>query len=746
MPDAVTFIRPTIQVDAATITPHPAFIDFQNGAVRVQQDPTDAGVVQVRVGFALNTDVTLGTETTSAGAGNTTTLQAGDGVGAGNNGGNIVLAPGLSGGGAGLDGGVAIGIDETELVVSGVTVDARLMIHDGTPNTLLGLVIDKHNNAAAAGALFTGARTRGTEAAPLVVADNDTILGLFALGFDGTDYEQAGAMLFEVDDPTPSGTSMGGAFVVRTTPRTTVAPVERLRIAHDGVVTVAGTLEVNTIQPPTGTALAINRQDGTAWATTDSGSGVTVVGIQTDHTATVLMRDNIITSYGTGSDFQTRWSTAQATGNSMLFGIGVGSAAQGGNLILTAVGNVSRDHDHPVAANPTLIIHSQEDPDLSNDQFISFAHNTTDAVLTVGTGDLEIGAAQVRAPSGSSLVLARADGGAWVTITPTNRAQLSAVTTQVLDNGVLEFGTGNDVQIDWSTAQATANSLVLGVGVGSAAQGGNVIITAQGNVNQDHDRPVATNPTAYVFSATDPDTANDEWVSISHDTTDANISVGSGAVILNTDDGVRVKTSGGNNALIRVTGGSDEVFDIRGDTGITSLQVVMGGSSLTMQSSTTGGTAHNFAQPANTSGTPKLLLATGAAHTGLANANLVDIDFALDRNITFTGGGGAFDHYRGIEIQAPTLIGSAAQTITNPATLYVAGPPAAGANMTFTNGPYAVFIDDGDVRIDGQILSNAGAQVICDTAGALHSAGGANFGPAAPVSLTIVDGIVTAAA
>lgn len=42
-------------------------------------------------------------------------------------------------------------------------------------------------------------------------------------------------------------------------------------------------------------------------------------------------------------------------------------------------------------------------------------------------------------------------------------------------------------------------------------------------------------------------------------------------------------------------------------------------------------------------------------------------------------------------------------TTTDAATLYVAGPPAAGSNMTITN-PYALFVDAGASRFDGNIL------------------------------------------
>lgn len=51
---------------------------------------------------------------------------------------------------------------------------------------------------------------------------------------------------------------------------------------------------------------------------------------------------------------------------------------------------------------------------------------------------------------------------------------------------------------------------------------------------------------------------------------------------------------------------------------------------------------------------------------------------------------------------APTFAGTNAVTITHAANFYIAGAPVAGTNMTFTN-EYALWVDDGRVRIDGGI-------------------------------------------
>lgn len=53
----------------------------------------------------------------------------------------------------------------------------------------------------------------------------------------------------------------------------------------------------------------------------------------------------------------------------------------------------------------------------------------------------------------------------------------------------------------------------------------------------------------------------------------------------------------------------------------------------------------------------------------------------------------------------PTLAAAnSSVTITNAATLYIANSPASGTNVTITN-PYAVWIDDGNFRLDGHFLT-----------------------------------------
>lgn len=57
------------------------------------------------------------------------------------------------------------------------------------------------------------------------------------------------------------------------------------------------------------------------------------------------------------------------------------------------------------------------------------------------------------------------------------------------------------------------------------------------------------------------------------------------------------------------------------------------------------------------------------------------------------------------------------RTVTNPATLYIAGAPVASTNVTFTNGPYSLWIDSGLPRIDSQAANGTVACVLTANSG-----------------------------
>jgi len=149
-----------------------------------------------------------------------------------------------------------------------------------------------------------------------------------------------------------------------------------------------------------------------------------------------------------------------------------------------------------------------------------------------------------------------------------------------------------------------------------------------------------------------------------------------------------------------VSGGSTLIIDADSDT---QIQVEESGDEDFIRFDTAGTerlTLDNegaIAITANTTldGTPGL---TGG-HIGIAAATFND---------SATAGSGTATNATFTAIAAPTLTATnASVTTTNAATTYIAGAPAAGTNQTITNA-YALWVDAGDVRVDGSIVDGSG--------------------------------------
>ncbi len=127
-----------------------------------------------------------------------------------------------------IEGNVSIYESDT-MTVNGNLISSRLALHDDNGLTNAELELHKHTSTAGAGAVMYGARSRGTGSAPTVVQNNDDLLIIVAVGYDGTDYAQAGVAKFEVDG-TPGNNDMPGRFVIQTTQDGAQTPTEALRV------------------------------------------------------------------------------------------------------------------------------------------------------------------------------------------------------------------------------------------------------------------------------------------------------------------------------------------------------------------------------------------------------------------------------------------------------------------------------------------------------------------------------------
>jgi hypothetical protein len=144
-------------------------------------------------------------------------------------------------------------------------------------------------------------------------------------------------------------------------------------------------------------------------------------------------------------------------------------------------------------------------------------------------------------------------------------------------------------------------------------------------------------------------------------------------------------------------------------TGAAAQTVTVGSTNSTSSLTFNYGTAgSNFAQGAATSGTPNPWTFTGAAHSGIANAETIDADYNLARTVTFSGGGAALTNQRAVRIQAPTYAAAAAQTIGLASTVEIVAAPTQGANVTFSavgvsTGAYALNVASGNARFGGSV-------------------------------------------
>lgn len=201
------------------------------------------------------------------------------------------------------------------------------------------------------------------------------------------------------------------------------------------------------------------------------------------------------------------------------------------NFVITNEAWRSRLFDHAAQTNPTLWIHSNVDPDVDNTQWLRLYHNQTDAQIEGGTGTLSLDA-------GSGV---RIGNAAWWSGT--------------MAPGTLNVSVGMECEGDAYFKYlrcCTPNGSCLGGIVAYLDDGmqfwcqeainyGNnhFIFTGESNKSKNHGHgSLSDDPTVFIHSRADVDTVTTQWISFAHDTTDALISTGTGAIKLVPNSGV----------------------------------------------------------------------------------------------------------------------------------------------------------------------------------------------------------------
>ena len=131
--------------------------------------------------------------------------------------------------------------------VNASSIVSNLAIKDESGTDPKGILLEKHSASDAVGGNIMISRSRGSIASPTVVDDTDLISRIVGLGFDGTDYAPAGDISILISG-TPSGSSMPGAIVFRTTATGSTTPGEAMRIVpHGGLGLKSSTVDASSV-------------------------------------------------------------------------------------------------------------------------------------------------------------------------------------------------------------------------------------------------------------------------------------------------------------------------------------------------------------------------------------------------------------------------------------------------------------------------------------------------------------------
>jgi hypothetical protein len=125
------------------------------------------------------------------------------------------------------------GSEQAGITIDGVLYQSALKASDIGGTNVAAVIIHRHSTTLPA--ILVGSRTATDDNTHAIVADNDTLLAIMAVGHDGTDYKQGAQIRFQVDG-TPGAGDMPGRIVFLTAPAGTTAVVERVRIHETGLL------------------------------------------------------------------------------------------------------------------------------------------------------------------------------------------------------------------------------------------------------------------------------------------------------------------------------------------------------------------------------------------------------------------------------------------------------------------------------------------------------------------------------
>ena len=125
------------------------------------------------------------------------------------------------------------GFEAGGIIIDGVTYQSALKASDLGGTNVAQFIMHRHHDTLPG--ILVGSRSRGDTGAHVLVGDNDTLMSLMAVGWDGVDYKQGAQMRFQVDGVAAAG-DMPGRITFLTAPAGTTAVVERVRIHQTGLL------------------------------------------------------------------------------------------------------------------------------------------------------------------------------------------------------------------------------------------------------------------------------------------------------------------------------------------------------------------------------------------------------------------------------------------------------------------------------------------------------------------------------
>ena len=101
--------------------------------------------------------------------------------------------------------------------------------------------------------------------------------------------------------------------------------------------------------------------------------------------------DNKDMRFGGGGDVSYFRHSTDQTANALLISLNdYDAGVDSRTMIITVNSHKAKNFDHAAQLNPTIFLHSDENPDTDNTQWLSLTHDQTDGIIATGKGDLHL--------------------------------------------------------------------------------------------------------------------------------------------------------------------------------------------------------------------------------------------------------------------------------------------------------------------------------------------------------------------